>query len=122
MAARWIEALTGAIEQKKQYREYRERIEALPSPYREPALAVERYLLYTVGVSEGDAVVRMLDDSAALWERAAADGTPVRAVVGEDPADFAEAFAGSYGAAPWADRERARLSATIDAAAEEASA
>jgi DNA-binding ferritin-like protein (Dps family) len=122
MAARWIEALTGAIEQKKQYREYRDRIAALPDHYREPALAVERYLLYTACVSEGDAVVRMLDDSATLWERAAADRTPIREVVGEDPVAFAEAFVGSYDTRQWADRERSRLAAAIDAAEAGASA
>ena len=33
MAAKWIEALTGSLEQKKQYRQYTARIEALPEPY-----------------------------------------------------------------------------------------
>ena len=33
MAARWIEALTGSLEQKKQYKQDQARIEALPEPY-----------------------------------------------------------------------------------------
>ena len=35
----------------------------------------------------------MFDDLADLLERAAADGTPVREIVGDDPVEFAEAFA-----------------------------
>lgn len=30
MAAKWIEALTGSLEQKKQYKQAKARIEALP--------------------------------------------------------------------------------------------
>ena len=33
MAAKWIEALTGSLEQKKQYKQDKARIEALPEPY-----------------------------------------------------------------------------------------
>ena len=34
MAAKWIETLTGSLEQKKQYKQYKARIDALPEPYR----------------------------------------------------------------------------------------
>src|SRR5207248_1092064 len=33
MAAKWIELVTGSLEQKKQYRQDKARIEALPEPY-----------------------------------------------------------------------------------------
>ena len=33
MAAKWIETLTGSLEQKKQYKQYKARIDALPEPY-----------------------------------------------------------------------------------------
>ncbi len=46
MAAKWIEALTGSLEQKKQYRQYKARIEALPEPYRTAAKAFERYFMF----------------------------------------------------------------------------
>ena len=55
-------------------------------------------------------------DHADLWERAAADGTPVRAVVGDDPVDFVEAFVAAYTGKRWIDKERARLAqAVVDA-------
>ena len=55
----------------------------------------------------------MCDDFVELWERAAADGTPVRAIVGDDPVEFAETFAQSYIGTQWIDKERARLIKSI---------
>jgi DNA-binding ferritin-like protein (Dps family) len=116
MAAKWIEALTGSLEQKKHYRQYKARIEALPEPYRAAAKAFERYFMYYGGVTDGETLVTMFGDFADLWERAALDGTPVRSIVGEDPVEFAETFTQAYGGTRWIDKERARLMKAIDAA------
>ena len=115
MALKWIEALTGTLEQKKQYRRDKARMEALPEPYRTAAKAFARYFLYYGGLTDGDTLVTMLGDLTDLWERAALDGTPVRAIVGDDPVEFAESFAQSYAGTRWIDKERARLTAAIDA-------
>src|SRR5262245_15780122 len=96
MAAKWIEMVTGSLEQKKQYRQYKARIEALPEPYVTVAKALERYFMYNAGVMEGDTALKMFSDFADLWERAVADGTPVRAIVGADPVEFADTFAQAY--------------------------
>jgi DNA-binding ferritin-like protein (Dps family) len=40
--------------------------------------------------------------------------TPVRAVVGEDPVEFAEAFLRNYPEGHWISRERERLTNAID--------
>ncbi|KRC63240.1 hypothetical protein ASE14_05005 [Agromyces sp. Root81] len=114
MAAKWIETVTGSLEQKKQYKQYKARIEALPEPYRTAAKAVDRYLMYAGGITDGDTMVTMLGDAADLWERAAIDGTPVRDIVGEDPVEFAEEFAAAYSGKQWIDKERARLNKAID--------
>jgi DNA-binding ferritin-like protein (Dps family) len=114
MAPKWIELVTGSLEQKKQYRQYRARIEALPEPYRSVAKALQRYLMYSGGVVDGDTALRMFDDFADLWERAAADGTPVRSIVGEDPVEFADTFAQAYTGKHWIDKERARLTKAIE--------
>ncbi|WP_345525005.1 DUF1048 domain-containing protein [Nocardioides endophyticus] len=114
MAAKWIETLTGSLEQKKQYKRAKARLDALPEPYLTAGNAVNRYLLYYGGVTEGDTMVRMLVDLADLWERAAVDGTLVVEIVGDDPVDFAETFAQAYGGKRWIDKERARLVKEID--------
>ena len=110
----WIETITGSLEQKKQYKQYKARIEALPEPYGTAAKALQRYFMVYGGVTDGDTAVKMMGDSADLWERAAVDGTPVRAIVGEDPVEFAETFAQAYTGAHWIDKERARLTTAID--------
>jgi DNA-binding ferritin-like protein (Dps family) len=116
MVANWIEALTGSLEQKKQYRQDMARIKALPEPYRTAAKATHRYLMYSGGVTDGDTMVTMFTDLADLWDRAATDGTPVRDVVGDDPVEFAETFAQAYVGDRWIDKERARLTKAIDEA------
>ena len=114
MAAKWIETLTGSLAQKKQYKQYQARIDALPEPYGTTAKAFQRYFMYYGSVSDGDTLVTMLGDFADLWERAAADQTPVRAIVGENPVEFAEDFAQAYTGKQWIDQERARLTRAID--------
>lgn len=116
MAAKWIETLTGPLEQKKQYRQSMARIEALPEPYRSTAKAFHRYFMVYAAVTDGDTLITMFGDFADLWERAAADGTPVRAIVGDEPVEFAETFAHAYSGTQWIDKERARLTKAIDAA------
>jgi len=116
MANKWIEMVTGSLEQKKQYRQATARIEALPAPYREAAKALNRYFNYYGGMTDGDDIVQMYLDLADLWERAAVDGTPVRDIVGADPVEFAENLAQSYGGKHWIDKERARLIAAVDSA------
>lgn len=116
MAAKWIEALTGSLEHKKQYRQSMARIDALPAPYRSVAKALHRYLLASGSVIDGDTMVTLFDDFADLWERAAADGTPVREIVGDDPSEFADTFVQAYTGKHWIDKERRRLSDAVDAA------
>jgi DNA-binding ferritin-like protein (Dps family) len=119
MAAKWIEVITGSLEQKKQYKQDKARIEGLPEPYRASALAMHRYLMYAGGLTDGDTLAQMFTDMADLWEAAAADGTPVRDIVGADPIDFAETFARAYAGKEWIDKERTRFTKTIDDAEKE---
>ena len=116
MAAKWYELITGSLDDKKAYRQYKARIAALPEPYGTAAKAFERYFMYNGGITDGDSAVMitMLNDSADLWERAAVDGTPVEDIVGDDPVEFAETYAESYGGKRWIDKERARLVQAFD--------
>ena len=114
MAAKWIETLTGSLEQKKQYKQDKARIDSLPEPYGTAAKALHRYLMYYGGITDGDTLMTMFGDLADLWERASADETPVREIVGDDPIEFAETFAQAYSGAHWIDKERARLTKAIE--------
>ncbi|WP_435055807.1 DUF1048 domain-containing protein [Micromonospora aurantiaca (nom. illeg.)] len=117
MAAKWIETLVGSLDQKKQYKRHMARMEALPEPHRSAAKALQRYFMYQGGIVDGNTLVAMLGDSVDLWERAVADNTPVRAIVGDDPVEFAETFVSAYSGRQWMDKERERLRKAIDAAA-----
>ncbi|MFY1658368.1 DUF1048 domain-containing protein [Micromonospora sp. WMMD1274] len=117
MAAKWIETLVGSLDQKKQYKRHMARMEALPEPHRSAAKALQRYFMYQGGIVDGNTLVAMLGDSVDLWERAVADNTPVRAIVGDDPVEFAETFVSAYSGRQWMDKERERLRKAIEAAA-----
>lgn len=114
----WIEKITGSLEQKKEYRQYRARLRALPEHYREAAEALDRYFLCCGGIAEGAVLVKMSDDLATLFEEAAANGTPIRDIVGDEPVSFAETFLANYTDGGWQRKERARLVAAIDRAAQ----
>jgi len=113
-----LETVTGPLEQKKRYRQYKARVERLPASYRMAVEALQRYSHYFGGgTAEGG--LSMLEDLADLFEQAAASGTPVREIVGEDPVEFAEAFLRNYPQGQWIIRERDRLTSAIDRAAGE---
>jgi len=66
--------------------------------------------------NDGKSLIAMLTDLADLMEQSAAAGTPVRAIVGDDPAAFAETFMENYGGGSWIRSERSRLAKSIDEA------
>ena len=116
MGAQWIENVTGSLEQKKSYRQYKARKAALPAPYREAIDALERYLTFYGAISVGGVLVAMLEDLVELFEQSAADETPIRDIVGEDPVEFAEGFVRNYAEGQWINKERKRLTDSIDRA------
>lgn len=106
--------MTKMIAEKRRYRQYKARIAQLPADYRTAAAALERYMYYLGGLGDGSSILSMLDDLADLFEQSAADGTPVRAVLGDDPVEFIEAFLRNYPAGQRIIREQERLTKAID--------
>jgi DNA-binding ferritin-like protein (Dps family) len=102
-----------AIGDKRRYREYKARTERLPANYHTAIDALERYLEF-FGPGQGGSLLSMLGDLADFFEQSAANGTPIREVVGEDPVEFAEAFLRNYPEGQWISRERDRLTKAID--------
>lgn len=117
MAAKWIEMVTGSLEQKREYRRLKARSKQLPTEYRMAFEAIERYLMYAGGIAKGDVVMRMYGDLVDLFEESAANGTPVREIVGQDPVEFVETFVANYADGAWINKERDRLVESIDRAA-----
>ena len=103
------------IGDKRRWRQYKARSRQLPEHYRIAIEGLERYLM-AFGPTDGAAMATMFEDLVELFEQSAADGTPVRAIVGEDPLEFAEAFLRNYPEG-WTGKERRRLVKAIDRAA-----
>ena len=96
------------IGEKRRWRQYKARTRQLPASYRTAADALERYLM-CFGPGDGASAASMFEDLADLFEQSAANGTPIRAIVGEDPVEFADAFLQNYSKGGWVTRERERL-------------
>lgn len=105
--------LSRMLTEKRRYRQYKKRVEMLPSSYRSAVAAFERYTNHLGGIGDADSILAMFDDLVALFEQAAADGATVREIVGDDPVEFAETFLRNYPAGQWIVREQERLSAAI---------
>ena len=111
--------ISKVIGPKRRWRAYKARVRQLPENYRTTVEAIERYLMH-FGPMDADSAASLLEDVADLFERAAADGTPIREIVGEDPVEFVEAFVQNYsegGCVP--SRARKQLTDAITRAEEE---
>jgi DNA-binding ferritin-like protein (Dps family) len=101
---------------KRRWRAYKARVKELPENYRAAVDAIERYLMH-FGPMDAASAESLFEDVADLFERAAADGTPIRDIVGEDPVEFVEALVRNYSKGGYVDQERERLVNAIDRAA-----
>ncbi|WP_342376109.1 DUF1048 domain-containing protein [Myxococcus stipitatus] len=104
------------IGEKKQWRQYKTRAKQLPASYRTALEALERYLMYFGTGGDGTAIYADLLD---LFEQSAANRTPIRQIVGEDPVEFIETFVRNYPKGQWILRERERLTQALERAAAE---
>ncbi|WP_228549243.1 DUF1048 domain-containing protein [Dietzia sp. SYD-A1] len=95
MVAKWIEALTGSLDQKKQYKRHMARVDALPEPYGSAAKALNRYFLYYGGFTDGDTLIAMIGDHADMAT------TPT---CGSEPRSTALPCAPSSGTTRWSSR------------------
>src|SRR6266511_2137446 len=108
--------ISKVIGEKGQWREYKARVRQLPASYRTAVDALERYLKY-FGTGGGGGAID--EDLVNLFEQSAANGNPIRAIVGEDPGEFIEAFVRNYPKGQWIIRERERLTTATERAAGE---
>jgi DNA-binding ferritin-like protein (Dps family) len=75
---------------------------------------VQRYIFHFGGTNDPTA---LFNDVIDLFERAAADGSPIRDIVGEDPVEFVDALIRNYQDEGYVAREQNRLRSAIDRAA-----
>ena len=106
---------------KKEWRAYKARVKALPAPYAEAVASVERYVMHFGGVNDATSAQSLFNDVIDIFERAAADNTPIRDVVGDDPVEFADALIRNYQQTGYVAKEQQRLRDSISRAAGEQS-
>ncbi|CAM4320844.1 DUF1048 domain-containing protein [Nocardia ninae] len=80
---------------KLRWRKYKSRVSQLPPNYRTAVEAIERYMMHFVP-TDGEASISMFDDLADRFEQAAAQGTPIREIVGPDPGEFVGTLVHNY--------------------------
>ena len=80
-----------ALEEKRAWRRYRERVKKLPQEYRVVFEEMEKYM-YKVCWAKGLTEPTVLPDILALFEENAARGTEVLDVTGADVAAFCDGF------------------------------
>lgn len=114
----YLELVTGPLEEKKRWRQYKARVKGLPGNYRTAVEAMERYLMH-FGPADGAGAMTMYEDLMELFERSAADATPIRDIFGDDPVEFVEAFMANYPLGQYRTRERNRFTSAIERAAQE---
>lgn len=110
--------ISKVIGDKRRWRQYKARVRQLPPSYRTAVDAIERYLMH-FGPVDGDSASSVFEDVADLFEQAAADRTPIREIVGEDPVEFVDALVRNYSKGGYVTREQQRLISAIDHAAGE---
>ena len=108
--------ISKVIGEKRQWRQHKARTRELPASYRTAVEAVERYLMYAGPGGDGAGAASMFEDLLDLFEQSAANRTPIREIVGEDPVEFLEAFVRNYPDGNWRTRERDRLISAIERA------
>ena len=111
--------ISKVVGEKRQWRQHKARTRELPASYRTAVEALERYLMYAGPGGDGARAAAMFEDLLDLFEQSAANGTPIREIVGEDPVEFLAAFVRNYPDGQWRIRERERLTNAIDRAAGE---
>ena len=104
------------IGDKKRWWAYKERKKKLPERYLIAINGVERYLNLLGGITKGDIIMQMLEDLLDLFEQSAANQTPIREVVSDDPVEFVETFLANYEEGRWIAKERERLIKAIESA------
>lgn len=102
------EFTTKVIGDKRRWRAYQARTKQLPEPYRKAIKATERYLL-RFGPADADQAATMFEALATRFEQAAAAGTSVRDLAGENPVEFVKTFHQQHAEGGLSVRDRERL-------------
>jgi len=99
------------MQEKREYRAYKQRVENLPEEYRKAMKAIEEYMW---NFAKGAGMLEHLKNILEMFENSASEGLSVRDVVGEDIAEFADSLLAEFPEETWMDKMRKKLRDSID--------
>lgn len=94
------------IGDKKRYRQFKRDIAALPQPYGDTLLALEKYIW---NFAASGSIMDALEGILQLFQESAAEGLPVAQVIGGDPVEFAESIMAQYPDELWMSKMQKKL-------------
>ncbi|MBA9029447.1 MULTISPECIES: DUF1048 domain-containing protein [Bacillaceae] len=94
------------IQEKREYRAYKKRVNELPEEYKKAMKAIENYMW---NFARGAGMLELLKKILEMFENSASDGISVRNVVGNDIAEFADTFLAEFPEETWIDKLRKKL-------------
>lgn len=94
------------FQEKREYREYKSRINVLPEEHKKAMNAIEKYM-WTF--AKGSSMLEYLKKILEMFEDSVKEGLSVRDVVGDDIAEFADSFLAEFPEETWIDKERKKL-------------
>lgn len=99
------------IQEKREYRAYKKRVNKLPEKYRKAMKAIENYMW---NYAKGSGMLEILRNILEMFENSASDGLSVRDVVGDDIAKFADSLLAEFPEETWMDKMRKKLRDSIE--------
>ncbi|MGM0879002.1 MAG: DUF1048 domain-containing protein [Bacillota bacterium] len=99
------------IQEKREYRTYKKRVNKLPEEYRKAMKAIENYMW---NYAKGSGMLELLKNILEMFENSASDGLSVRDVVGDDIAQFADSLLAEFPEETWMDKMRKKLRDSIE--------
>ncbi|MDR1790286.1 MAG: DUF1048 domain-containing protein [Propionibacteriaceae bacterium] len=110
--SRALDTVLGARADKREWRQYKARVQALPPDYRLVMEKIQKFFWNTSGVTDGH-LITVLYDICALFEEESAAGRPVLEVTGDDVAGFVENVVRESQATTWQGQKAKQLNADI---------
>ncbi|MGG3640267.1 DUF1048 domain-containing protein [Bacillus gobiensis] len=99
------------LQEKREYRKFRKRINELPDEHKKAMIAIEKYMWM---FAKGSGMFEYLKNILEMFEDSAKEGLSVRDIVGNDIAEFADSFLAEFPEETWIDKERKKLRNSIE--------
>ncbi|WP_125708441.1 DUF1048 domain-containing protein [Lacticaseibacillus porcinae] len=90
--------ISNLIQDKKRYKQFLKDVNALPAPYAQTLMAIQKYLW---NFARSGSIIEPLEEILHLFQESAAENVPVQQIIGSDPVAFAEDIMVQYPEALW---------------------